>query len=31
MAYEGLSNITRDHQEAVTAFIEKRKPEFTGE
>lgn len=31
MAYEGLSNITRDHQEAVTAFIEKRKPQFTGE
>lgn len=31
MAYEGLSNITRDHQEAVTAFVEKRKPVFTGE
>ena len=31
MAYEGLSNITKDHQEAVTAFIEKRKPKFTGE
>ena len=30
MAYEGLSNISRDHQEAVTAFIEKRKPDFTG-
>lgn len=31
MAYEGLSNITRDHQEAVTAFVEKRKPVFTGD
>lgn len=31
MAYEGLSNISKDHQEAVTAFIEKRKPSFTGE
>lgn len=31
MAYEGLSNITKDHQEAVNAFIEKRKPSFTGE
>ena len=30
MAYEGLSNITADHQEAVTAFREKRKPKFTG-
>jgi enoyl-CoA hydratase len=30
MAYEGLSNISQDHQEAVTAFIEKRKPSFTG-
>ena len=31
MGYEGLSNITRDHQEAVTAFREKRKPRFTGD
>jgi enoyl-CoA hydratase len=30
MAYEGLANITKDHQEAVTAFQEKRKPNFTG-
>jgi len=31
MAYEGLSNITKDHQEAVNAFQEKRRPTFTGE
>lgn len=31
MAYEVLSNHTRDHQEAVTAFREKRSPQFTGE
>jgi enoyl-CoA hydratase len=31
MAYEGLSNISRDHQEALTAFREKRRPNFTGD
>lgn len=31
MAYEVLSNHTQDHQEAVTAFREKRSPKFTGE
>lgn len=31
MAYEGLSNITQDHQEAITAFLEKRRPNFTGD
>jgi enoyl-CoA hydratase len=30
LAYEAMSNITRDHQEAVNAFREKRKPRFTG-
>ena len=30
LAYEALTNIGADHQEAVTAFQEKRKPEFTG-
>lgn len=30
LAYEGLSNLTQDHQEAVNAFREKRKPVFTG-
>ncbi|MBV8062813.1 MAG: enoyl-CoA hydratase/isomerase family protein, partial [Nevskia sp.] len=31
MAYEALSNITRDHREAVAALTEKRKPKFTGD
>ncbi len=30
MAYESLSNQTRDHAEAIKAFREKRSPEFTG-
>ncbi len=30
LAYEALTNIGPDHQEAVTAFQEKRKPDFTG-
>jgi len=25
-----MTNLTADHQEAVTAFREKRKPRFTG-
>jgi len=31
IAYEALSNHTKDHQEAVNAFREKRPPRFTGE
>jgi enoyl-CoA hydratase len=31
LAYEALSNLTADHQEAVTAMREKRAPKFTGQ
>lgn len=30
LAYEGLSNITEDHQEGITAFRERRKPVYKG-
>jgi len=30
LAYEAMTNIGDDHQEAVTAFQEKRRPKFTG-
>jgi enoyl-CoA hydratase len=31
LAYEALTNVSKDHREAVAAFREKRKPNFTGE
>ncbi len=30
MAYENVSSLTHDHQEAINAFREKRKPDFKG-
>ena len=30
MALEAISNLSADHQEAVWAFMEKRRPDFTG-
>lgn len=30
LAYEAITNMSADHQEAVNAFQEKRKPRFTG-
>jgi enoyl-CoA hydratase len=30
LAYEALTNVSKDHREAVAAFREKRKPNFTG-
>ena len=30
-AYQALAHHTKDHEEAVAAFVGKRKPEFTGE
>jgi enoyl-CoA hydratase len=31
LAYEALTNLSKDHQEAVAAFREKRTPNFTGD
>ena len=31
LAYELLSNATADRQESVTAFVERRKPDYSGE
>ena len=31
VAYEIVTNMTEDRKEAVSAFIERRKPKFTGE
>jgi enoyl-CoA hydratase len=31
IAYELLSNLMKDRQEAVSAFVEKRKPKYTGQ
>jgi enoyl-CoA hydratase len=31
LAYEMMTNLTADHQEAVTAFKQKRPPQFSGE
>lgn len=30
MAYEALSNLSKDHAEAVKAFVERRPPQFSG-
>lgn len=31
VAYEMMTNLTADHREAVAAFLEKRKPDYTGD